>query len=380
VFERGGVRAVAAYLVAVALPGSVVRRFRAGAIVAPLALVLLALSSETIKLWQIIALGAAIGLGSAWAGRPVAWTTGIHGTPGMMGVAGAISGMILVASGAVSQGLLIAAGLMVGGLALGESHETRTSRPGVLQPATIALAFVVGIRILETGLFQRPAAAGLFATAWAVGMEAGWRAAPRADARLILGAPFVVAGALAGVGVAQGPAMLFLYGGAGFGVGLVGGAGLPQEDRAQPPRWTRYLLAAIAGALWAASSTDFSTTVWVASAVALGGGFVSSQIARRVPVPAPAAEGVLEAPEVLVAERDPLEEALDELADAIARARMIRRDAIAALPTAISSDLAPGERFTSQGLEEIKAQIRDALDVLSQDLSRAAARLQRAAA
>lgn len=415
VFERGGTRAVGAYLVAVALPGSLVRRFRPGGLVAPLAVVMLALSPATMEAWQLIALGLAVGLGSAWAGRPVAWMAGVQGTSGMMGIAGAVAGLIFVASGAVLSGLLTAAALMAVSFAFGESHETRTARPSVVQPATVALAFVVGMRIVETGLFQRPAAAGLFAVAWAIGVEAGWRTAPRTDARIVLGTPFLIAAALAVLGVVQGPSMLFLYGGIGFGIGVVGGSGLPQQDRGLPGRSTRYVLAAMAGAVWAASSNDFSTTVWVASAVALGGGFISSQLARRLPVPVPetqapvpvpvSTEPAAEAPpelapaelvpaelvpaearvtelatEVPAPERDTLEDALGELADAIARARVIRREAIATLAAAMSTGSGTRERTARETLDETKARTQNVLDELSQDLVRALARLQRAAA
>lgn len=351
-FSAGGTGAVALYLIAATAPGVFMARGRLTALAAPAALVILASKSIALSVPVLVLLGGVAGIGAAAAGRPAAWTAGIRGAPGASGFAGAAVGMIMVASGAVRPALLVAASLLFLAWVLGEEHESRPSRPAVLVPATLGVAFVIGLRVLEPALFGRPAAAGLFAASWAAGVEVGWRASHRADARLILGAPFLVAGALAGAGAVQGPGLLFLYGGAGFGVGLIGGTGFPGEERARPRGWP-LLIAAVTGSLWAMSQRDFASAVWGGAAVALVGGFVSSVLARRVPAPetakAPGAEVAVEPIE------ESLESAVAELAQAIERARSIRREALTAFREASAVD----------ALSQTRAHIRMLVDELS---------------
>lgn len=414
VFSSEGTGAVAVYLVAVAMPTTFTNRVRAGSLASPLALAALALAAgaPSIDMTLFVALGFVAGLGSGFAGRAVAWMNGVQSKPGAAGITGAVVGLVLVAAGMARQALVIAAVLLLAAAALGEEHEKSIRPPSVLMPALLAMAFVTGLRVLETGLFERPAAAGLFAVAWALGVEGGFRAAPQVDARIIVGAPFLAAAALAGAGAVEGPAIILLYGAVGAGVGLIGGTPSPDESRPRSLGWL-FVFASL-GAWWAAYGRgDFSTAAWTGALFALGGGFISSVLARRVPVPeavtaaepvpgmAPVltprsvpTEPILEAepaqaePELVPAAAEPelvttmapkfegafveaaLEDAATELVEALERARAIRGEALRTYRASMGSELPT----------DITSRIARVLQELESDLSEVASRLHEARA
>lgn len=388
-YTTGGTRAVALYLIAITLPAALLPRFRFGSLFAPAALALMAVSSRTVTVASIAVLGVLVGSGSAFAGRSPAWIAGIYGAPSIPGFLGAALGMVLIGRGMVTEALAGAAVVLFAAFLAGEVHQGAIPRERILVPAVASMAFVVGLRVLEPGLLGGPLAAGLLVTVWAAGTEVGWRAGPRTDARLVLGAPFMVAAALAGIGAfSDGPAILFLYAAVALGVGLVGGAGAGPGERVWPASWSGYLIVALAGLLWAVrAAAGFESVVWVAGGVAIIGGFVSSALARRVAAPetAPALESPVAASSIqarpataavipeealLAFVSEPgleaqLQMAVEELAESMRRARVIRREAIAAVKAVATSNPIPNARARiALVVDELLTDIRDTAERL----------------
>lgn len=285
-FTEGGYLWSSIYLLAVAAPSvAPLRMVRALGLAAPGGLILLAAISDP-SLPVIVAAGVFVGIGTAASGRPLAWSSGLTGGPGWAGALGAAACVVLPSVVGIRGSLAVAAGLLTLAVFAGESHDRRGSLSPVILPAALALAAVAGLRVLEPGfgggLLRAPA---IFALAWAIGTHLGWRAAPAADARAVLAAPFAAAMTMAGLGVVRGPGLVFLYGFLGACCGLVGGssAGAPGEEL---PASRRFLFVGLAaGALWANAPFDYQTLIWGAAGAVLAGGFVTSMLSRRVPVP-----------------------------------------------------------------------------------------------
>lgn len=285
-FTEGGYLWSSIYLLAVAAPSvAPFRRVRALGLAAPGGLFFLAaISAPSLPLF--IAAGMFVGVGAAASGRPLAWSSGLTGGPGWAGALGAAACVVLPSVVGIRGSLAVAAGLLTLAIFAGESHDRRGGVSPVILPAALALAAVAGLRVLEPGfgggLLRAPA---IFALAWAIGTHLGWRAAPAADARAVLAAPFAAAMAMAGLGVVRGPGLVFLYGFLGACCGLVGGSS-PAAPGEELPASRRFLLVGLAaGAAWANAPFDYQTLIWGSAGVVLAGGFITSLLSRRVPVP-----------------------------------------------------------------------------------------------
>lgn len=298
-FETGGASMVAIYFFAVGASSFLLDgRFRGRWLAAlltsflgPAAWIGLFLQSE-VTASMLAAAGVLAGASSAASGRPSAFTAGLNSAPGWAGLVGVGAALALVVSGWAELLLPTAACLVAGGLLLGERHAVGLSLPGVLFASSGSAAALGGIRTLEPLLVgltggvaaDRVSAAG-FALAWAAGLEMGWRRAGAADARIVLGAPFAAAAALAGLGVAPGPGSLFLWAGAGGLAGLVLGTGSRSRSGRIWPGGRGWLLPpAFAAAAWSAWWWDWGSSEIAlsgAAAAVLLGGFVSLAAAKR---------------------------------------------------------------------------------------------------
>lgn len=285
-FTEGGYLGSSIYLLAVAAPSVVpFPRIRALGLAAPGGLIFLAAISDA-SLTLIIAAGVFVGIGTAASARPLAWSSGLTGGPGWAGALGAAACVVLPSVVGIKGSLAVAAGLLTLAVLAGESHDRRGGLSPVILPAALALASVAGLRVLEPefggGLLRAPA---IFALAWAIGTHLGWRAAPAADARAVLAAPFAAAMAMAGLGVVRGPGVVFLYGFLGACCGLVGGSSTAAPGEELPASRRFLFVGLAAGAAWANAPFGYQTLIWGSAGVVLAGGFVTSLLSRRVPVP-----------------------------------------------------------------------------------------------
>jgi hypothetical protein len=282
-YETGGVPLVALYLGAAAVPSVLVKgHSRAGGLLCPAALAVLALSGPDRSAELMVAAGAVMGVGGAFVSRPPAWTSGIAGAHGWAGVVGAVAAVFVPAFSSVTNTLWAAAGLTAVSALLGEEHRGAGPSPPGLQPALAALGFLAGMRVIEPSIFGRPVSAALFAAFWAIGAAFGGRVASRTDARVVVGAPFVASASAAALGVLRGPSLAFAYAAAAAGAGVVGGAA---PDGAKGPWAGRawVLVTAVpAGALWGIFVIGREDRYFGAAAILLIAGFLSLAAARRL--------------------------------------------------------------------------------------------------
>lgn len=368
-FREGGYLWSSIYLLAVAAPSvAPFKRIRALGLAAPGGLIFLAATSDP-SLPVIISAGVFVGIGTAASGRPLAWSSGLTGGPGWAGALGAAACVVVPSVVGTRGSLAVAAGLLTLAVFAGESHDRKGGLSPVILPAALALAAVAGLRVLEPGfgggLLRAPA---IFALAWAIGSHLGWRAAPAADARAVLAAPFAAAMAMAGLGVVRGPGLVFLYGFLGACCGLVGGssAAAPGEEL---PASRRFLFVGLAaGAAWANAPFDYQTLIWGSAGVVLAGGFVTSLLSRRVPVPdearrpapvhevAPDSAAGLFSP---VAEEDPTRQAVQLLLEATRQANAIRGAALEEFrkSKAASAAMHPGQ--SAKAIEDLLARLAE---------------------
>lgn len=279
-------------------------------------------------------LGLAAGLGSAGARRPPAWLAGLYGGPGWGGVLGAAAGFVALAMVGSTWVFLLAAALAALGALDQEGHEVRFPAVGALVPAAMAMATIIGLRVVEPALVSDRLSAALFGVSWAAGIQIGWARAPTADARGTLALPFIAAAALAGLSVVTGPGMVFLWALVAASVGGVLGVST-RVGRFQAWPWVGLLAAgAASGWFMAGESIDFA--LWTAGSVALAGGFGSLLIAGRVREPAithpmsvPASSVPIPEPSgPSPAEHDPELAAAIMLLEALRQARKIRSAAL----------------------------------------------------
>lgn len=290
-FSIGGTRMVALYLVAVALPGTFVRRRWPGARFLPPAgvLALAVLSERNLDPLTLTLLGLGVGTGAALSGRATAWPAGLVAPPTWPGVAGAAAAVGLNAAFGVGFTLLGSAALLgVASVFPGEGRAGgQIQRP--LVPAATGLAFVVGLRVLEPALGGDPSGAGALAAMWAAGAQLGWLASARMDARIVLAAPFAAGAAVAGLGALDGSARLLPYLGVGVCVGVVAGVAGSNVSLGESlwPKPRMWLVAGLAvGAAWGVRQGNSLEAASAGAAVAvLAGGFISVAAARRFRIP-----------------------------------------------------------------------------------------------
>lgn len=355
-FVSGGVELAGIYLIAVTIPGAIYRTGRTsppflrrlGGLVSPAGLVALwGLSSAgPVPPAYVVALALSIGGGAALAGRPVAFSSTLNAGPGIGSVVGATAALAFAVRGQVFDTLALAAGLtfLSSVVSPGEFSTVRAAPPVFVRAAQLALAFTVGMRVVEPVIIREsarafdpePVSSSLFAAAWVAGAAIGWRAAPQLDARVVLSAPFAAAAALAALGALSGPAMVTAWGIVGSCAGTMGGSGPPESSDSIWPRGRLIMLtAAFSGtlftALWLGSESGFEFATGTAAAVLIASGFIGLAAARRVPLPPPPAPPI-ERPSVAVAPRiagSELEIAVNELKDALDVSRSIRSGALA---------------------------------------------------
>lgn len=290
-------------------------------------------------LW-IAALGLAAlagGMGGASAGRPPAWMAGLRGAPGVAGPVGALVAVVLVGRAGLPSVFILAALVLLTSGALGERQAHRGPVVPPLAPAAAAMGWVLGMQVIQFDLVQQPAVAGFLALAYSIGLHFGLRAAPTADVRAILAAPFAAAAALAALSVVQGPGLLILWASVAGALGLVLGSGSLRES-APAARGDWPLAAAGAGALWSLSAGTLGAepVLWGGATVALAGGFLSMHWVRKlattrpaVPVQPPVPVRIPVPVQLPVAGPSPtLVEAAQMLLDASRSARGIRSRAL----------------------------------------------------
>jgi len=366
-FTEGGYLWSSIYLLAVAAPSvAPFRKVRALGLAAPGGLIFLAAISDP-SLPLIVAAGIFVGIGTAASARPLAWSSGLTGGPGWAGALGAAACVVLPSVVGVRGSLVVGASLLTLAVFAGESHDRRGGLSPVILPAALALAAVAGLRVLEPGfgggLLRAPA---IFALAWAIGTHLGWRAAPTADARAVLAAPFAAAMAMAGLGVVRGPGLVFLYGFLGACCGLVGGSSTAAPGEELPASRRFLFVGLAAGALWANAPFDYQTLIWGSAGVVLAGGFVTSLLSRRVPVPEEVsrpAPGLEVAPDPTVgvfspeAREDSTRQAVQLLLDATRQANAIRGAALEEFrrSKAVSPAMHPGE--SAKAIEDLLARL-----------------------
>lgn len=381
-FDVGGARLSAVYLVALCLPGALIPRVnRAGGFLAPVAAGILAAYWTDSSPEMIAGLGLAGGLGAAASMRPPAWTAGINGNHGFGGIAGAFGAAVASGLWGPRYALGASAVLMLIAWVAGERHQLGGSLSPAVVPAAAGVAFAAGLRVLEPKFFGDAVSAGLFVTAWAVGVHFGWRLSSRADARAIIAAPFLAGAGIAVFGVVEGPSMPFLYASIGFCVGLVGGTseGTPPE-RLWSPRRHVLLIGAMAGAAWiAAREASLETQTLAAAAVALFGGFASLTVVRRMwkletfTAEAKVAHKPVAKPSMATGYPEPLTAAqiaqvVSELRAALTTARAIREEALRKFHEATVPPADPYGR--------LKESARAAIDELIGELSAAELRVR----
>lgn len=283
-YNIGGPGLVALYLVAVTLPGAVIKGVnRAGGFLAPAMLALLSFYWRGARPATILALGLVAGVGQAAARRPSAWTSGLNASQGVPAIAGAATAVALAFNFDIRYSLAGGALLLFVAWLLGEEHEVAGPVSPPVVPAMMGIGFAAGIRVLESGFIRDQISAALFVTAWAIGIHLGWRASNRADARAVLAAPFAAGGLLAVFGIVEGPVTPFLYMTIAGCVGLVGGTseGTP-ATRLWSNRRIGALVAAMSGAAWSTwMFGNVETLLLGGGAVAVVGGFVSYSMVRR---------------------------------------------------------------------------------------------------
>lgn len=378
-FSQGSYLYSSLYFLSVAAPSALpLPRVRLLGMLGPIGVLSVFLVGEP-SLPLLIGSGLAAGLATAGCGRPLAISSGFTGGPGWAGTAGAALCIFIPGLVGIQTAAWFAAGLLAVAVVAGESHDRRGSLPSALLPAAMALATVSGLRVLEPGFDSGLRGFAAFATAWALGVQTGWRASPNADARAVLAAPFLGAMALTGLGYVSGPGLIFLYGFLGACCSVVGGSGLPRTDQSMPLNRRALLVGTAAGALWANAPYDFSVIAnWTAGAM-IAGGIVSSFIAQRAPAPEVQVSSPepprLESPQLDVENIEaifPPAAAIEEpvlterqvvelLLDATRAANQIRRDALLELKRArtVGTDLPKAK-------DNVKAAISELLEELSQ--------------
>ena len=367
-FTEGGYLWSSIYLLAVAAPSVVpFRRIRALGLAGPGGLIFLAAISDP-SLPQIISAGVFVGIGTAASARPLAWSSGLTGGPGWAGALGAAACVVLPSVVGIRGSLAVAAGLLTLAVFAGESHDRRGGLSPVILPAALALAAVAGLRVLEPGfgggLLRAPA---IFALAWAIGTHLGWRAAPAADARAVLAAPFAAAMAMAGLGVVRGPGLVFLYGFLGACCGLVGGSSTAAPGEELPASRRFLFVGLAAGALWANAPFDYQTLIWGSAGVVLAGGFVTSLLSRRAPVPEvlPVTANTQETREPepistpLVSDEDPTRQAVQLLLDATRQANAIRGAALEEFRRSTAASAIPLAGESAKTIEDLLARLAE---------------------
>jgi len=367
-FTEGGYLWSSIYLLAVAAPSVVpFRRIRALGLAGPGGLIFLAAISDP-SLPQIISAGVFVGIGTAASARPLAWSSGLTGGPGWAGALGAAACVVLPSVVGIRGSLAVAAGLLTLAVFAGESHDRRGGLSPVILPAALALAAVAGLRVLEPGfgggLLRAPA---IFALAWAIGTHLGWRAAPAADARAVLAAPFAAAMAMAGLGVVRGPGLVFLYGFLGACCGLVGGSSTAAPGEELPASRRFLFVGLAAGALWANAPFDYQTLIWGSAGVVLAGGFVTSLLSRRAPVPEvlPVTANTQETREPepistpLVSDEDPTRQAVQLLLDATRQANAIRGAALEEFRRSNAASAIPLAGESAKTIEDLLARLAE---------------------
>ena len=294
--RAGGLTLVGLYLVVSTLPGAFLRvqgdRHVAGSLLTAAALVGLVAFRPLPPVGFLLA-GAAAGTGAALAGRPTAWTSGLNAFHGYSGIVGGIAAVLAAAFGGPEWALVGAALLITLGALAPNRPRLVGPLPRALYPATAAVGFCVGMRVVEPGPFEGPVASAVFVTAWAMGMNVAASSTRPPDARLVVGAPFLAAAVLAGLGVVTGPAWVFLYGVLAACVGFVGRAGgsssmgtsSESPDRSRSDLWPGGrrigLGGAVLGAAWASQVSGLEAITAGAAAAALAGGFLSLAFVRR---------------------------------------------------------------------------------------------------
>jgi hypothetical protein len=397
-YTIGGPGLVALYLVAVTLPGAVIKGVnRAGGFLAPAALALLSAYWLGSSPQTILALGLVTGVGHAAARRPTAWTSGLNASQGVAAIAGGATAVALAFNFGIRYSLAGGALLLFVAWLLGEEHEVAGPVAAPVVPAMMGVGFAAGIRVLESGFLKDQISAALFVAAWALGVHLGWRASNRADARAVLAAPFAAGGLLAVFGIVEGPVTPFLYMTIAGCVGLVGGTseGTP-PTRLWSNRRIGALVAAMSGAAWSTWMIgSVETLLFGGGAVAVVGGFVSYSMVRRAwlaetrvpeavparaavatvvasqPEPAPAmafqeatAEEFRPQPASERAELSAVEIAriVSELRSALTTARAIRADAMkrVAAPTISKERVVKARSETLEALDKMISQARKA--------------------
>lgn len=374
-FSSGGVELAGIYLIAVTIPGAIYRSGRStpaflrrlGGLASPAGLVALwGLSSvgEVPPLY-VVTLALSIGGGAALAGRPVAFSGTLNSGPGLGAVAGSVAALGLAVRGDLEDALALGAALtfVSSVISTGEFASARMAAPALLRATQLALAFIVGMRIVEPVIIREsarifdpePVASSLFSVAWVIGAAIGWKAAPRLDARVVLSAPFVAAAALAALSTVSGPAMATLWGIVGSCAGTLGGSGFAETSESSLwPRGRLILLPStflgtLFTAWWLGKEGGFEFATGTAAAILIASGFIGLAAARRVRIPrplassAPASDAISsttirviglpgavvphsEAPSGVASE---LLTVVAELRDALQRSRSIRRQALA---------------------------------------------------